>query len=159
MKKIQGFSLLELMMTFALIAILVSIAIPSYHYFIHSKKVKLTIHQIIHGIQYARSTAIHESRLIDFCGSDNDNSCDGKWDAGQMVISPNNGKVFRYFPAISKQFHLTWQSSFGKNQKISFNALGFTHGQQGHFALYQKKDNRLIAKIIIVGTGRIRVEQ
>lgn len=159
MKKNVGFSLLELVITLAMIVLFISISFPSYQYFIHSKKVKIILSQITHRIQYARTSAIHESGIIRFCGSDDDKSCNGNWDGGQIIISAFTGKVLRHFSPISTSFHLTWQSSFGRDQALSFNALGFTEGQQGHFALYRKKDNRLVAKIIILGTGRIRIER
>ena len=58
----KGFTLVELMLTIALFAILAAVAVPNYNSFIASQRVKTAAHDLLVAAQYARSEAVKRNR-------------------------------------------------------------------------------------------------
>ncbi len=70
MKKHNGFTLIELMITLAVLGILVVIAIPSFSDFLSSNRMVTTTNSISAGVQAARSEAIIRKVPVIFCQND-----------------------------------------------------------------------------------------
>ncbi|SDX07035.1 type IV fimbrial biogenesis protein FimT [Collimonas sp. OK242] len=62
----RGFSLVELMITIALAAILMAVAIPSFSSWIRNTKIRSTAEALQNGIRLAKTEAVRRSRLVDF---------------------------------------------------------------------------------------------
>lgn len=62
----QGFSLIELMITITLAAILMAVAIPSFSSWIQNTKIRSTAEALQNGIRLAKTEAVRRSRLVDF---------------------------------------------------------------------------------------------
>jgi len=58
----KGFTLVELVITIALFAILAAVAVPNYKSFIASQRVKAAAHELLVAAQYARSEAVKRNR-------------------------------------------------------------------------------------------------
>ncbi|MEO6934009.1 MAG: GspH/FimT family pseudopilin [Collimonas sp.] len=64
--EIRGFSLIELMVTIAVAAILMGVAIPSFTTWIQNTKIRSTAETLQNGIRLAKIEAVRRSRLVDF---------------------------------------------------------------------------------------------
>lgn len=64
MKKSLGFSLIELMITIAIVIILAGVGVPSYQSTIHANKVDTTRELLRAAISYGKNTAIAQNRPI-----------------------------------------------------------------------------------------------
>ncbi len=64
--KQKGFSLVELMITVAVIGITAAVAIPSYRAWIQNTKVRTAAESILNGIQKARSEALMRNTQVRF---------------------------------------------------------------------------------------------
>lgn len=62
-----GFTLIELMVTVAVAAILLAVAAPSFTSFLASWRLTSTANELIAAVHYARSEAIGLNRNVDFC--------------------------------------------------------------------------------------------
>lgn len=62
MKNMQGFTLLELLITLTVAAIILKMAIPSYFNFMDKQKLKAAAESIYSDIQYARSEALKQNQ-------------------------------------------------------------------------------------------------
>lgn len=62
----RGFSLIELMVTIAVTAILMTVALPSFTNWIQNTKVRSTAEALQNGIRLAKTEAVRRSRLVDF---------------------------------------------------------------------------------------------
>jgi type IV fimbrial biogenesis protein FimT len=86
----RGFSLLELMITITVMAILLAIAVPSFRDVIHRNQVSSASNALLASMNYARSEAITRGQLVSMCPGDKTSGCSstGKvYDQGWIVYT------------------------------------------------------------------------
>ena len=97
MNKLSGFTLIEMLMTVAVGAILLMIGIPSFRYVTNSNRIAAEINGLLGDMQFARSEAVKEGRPVTVCVSSNSTACDGvnvnTWQNGWIVFSDINGNA------------------------------------------------------------------
>lgn len=71
----KGFTLLELMLTIAVLAVLASFAMPSYKAFLERQKVRSVMNEWQSAYHFAQREAMRMKRVVTFCGSANGMSC------------------------------------------------------------------------------------
>jgi len=89
-RRSRGFSLLELMITITVMAILLAIAVPSFRDVIHRNQVSSASNAILASVSYARSEAITRGQLVSMCPGDKTSGCTsgGKvYDQGWIVYT------------------------------------------------------------------------
>ncbi len=151
MRKIQGFSLSELLAVMTLSAIIIAIGVPSYQHVIANYRVRCASQQLVQAITQAKESAIHNQNKIILCGSSNGIFCDGKWADGQLILDKETKKVISNFPALSAGISVTWRSNLGHNEFIIFTSMGIPEGQWGSFWI----ENQLLEtqRIIVNAMG------
>lgn len=155
MKKKKGFTWMEILVSLSVIVILATLSMITYHDFLLQNAVSATVDQLTKAMLYARSQAVLQNAKVVLCGSRDKLRCDGDWQAGQIVLCRD--KLLRAFPSISHRLRVSWTGSFNENAAIFFAEDGTTAGQQGSFELYNLKQ-RLLAKIVVTHSGRLRLE-
>lgn len=89
-----GFTLLELLITLALITILIILSIPLLNS-LQKSRADSAMHFLMREIQQARSTALSHGKTITLCGSNDDISCVKNWQDGmnlQVFIDNNKNR-------------------------------------------------------------------
>jgi len=71
MKKSAGFTLIELMITVAIFAILIGIGVPSYQKVVQQSRIDDATTQINSSLSYAKNTAIAHNRTLYMTAADN----------------------------------------------------------------------------------------
>lgn len=153
-KKWLGFSLLEMLLILALLGILCLMGIPSWRHLVQENQTGTQVRTFISALNFARSEAIKQSEKVIFCPSENQKTCGGSWQKGQIVLS--NNTVLRIYPPLPANEKLLWKSSLGRVDRLEFVASGFTNGQKGSF-IFCPTDARYAKRIIIEQSGRARV--
>ena len=89
--KYQGFTLVELLMTLTVLAVVLAIAIPSFASAIDSVRQRTQINQLVADLNFARSRAITSRRPVSICaGQEN---CNGtrSWSGQLLTFEDLNG--------------------------------------------------------------------
>jgi type IV fimbrial biogenesis protein FimT len=82
----SGFSLIELMVTIAIVAILLALGLPSFQGSLRSNRVATTTNDMLASISMARSEAIRSTRTSVLCAANDDGSaCGDDWNNGWII--------------------------------------------------------------------------
>ena len=73
--KDQGFTLVELLITLALLAIVANIAVPAFDGLITRNRQQALMEQVASVLNNARAEAILQRRMIEVCGSSDGKTC------------------------------------------------------------------------------------
>jgi type IV fimbrial biogenesis protein FimT len=128
------------MVVLAIVAILLSIGVPSYRYITNSYRMSAEVNGLLGDLQYARSEAIREGQTVTTCVSTNGTACTGgtAWAGGWIVFSDPNGNgtvdagetVLRVQSPFTGQIPDTFNAS-NNVTAITYNREGFPRTAAG----------------------------
>ena len=90
--KSRGFTLLELMITVFIVAILVAVAAPSFNNLINSNRIDSVRSILVTSFKMARSEAVFKNTPVTICASTNQAACSGtgNWNQGWIIFQDAN---------------------------------------------------------------------
>ena len=158
-----GFTILELMITLAVAAILLSLAAPSFTSIIKNNRLITEINSLSASLNLARSEAIKRSLTVTVCKSDDQDStpsCSGNWHDGWIVFEDINDTgtfesgdtLIRVRPALTAGTTLVFP---GKN-RVTYKADGFSVGFNSTFKLCDDRGTSSAKGLVVSNTGRVR---
>lgn len=115
----NGFTLIELMVTVTVLAILVVVAAPSFNETILSNKLTSYANNFVASAILARSEAIKRNAAVTLCRSSDGLTCatTGGWQQGWIVLSGTT--VIKYQQSLSSDYSLT-----GDVYSMVFQSIG-----------------------------------
>jgi len=88
----RGFTLVEVMVTIAVLAILATMAVPNYQRFVAESRMSAQANDLLTALHLARSEAIKRNAQVSV------SAIGGNWASGWRVVA--NGEVLREFAAL-----------------------------------------------------------
>lgn len=172
MKKLKGFSLIELMVTVAIAAVLAMVAIPGYLDFQRNSELISRTNTLVASLNTARSEAMKSGRYAMAIPSDGIH-----WESGVIVFVDNNGNkvlnegtdhvVYKNTdPFPSFLISSGTNTALGANPYILFDAQGYPKTSAGSFGnvtlsiarndVSTDRQSAQTRRIIVSKTGRLR---
>ena len=93
MKRIRGFTLMEMLVLLVVIAIVAAVGLPNFTQMVRANQVTSYGNSLVGAVQLARGMAAQRGEGMAICGSSNGVACDGNWGAGWMVYADPNGNA------------------------------------------------------------------
>ena len=163
MKKNSGFTLLELVVTVAVVSIAMAIAVPSMTSFTQNDRLTTNINTMVGHLGLARSEAGKRSQQVSICISSDSATCTGaNWEEGWLVyVDTNNDGILNGTDEILR----VQQALGGANTmtpttigtQVTYDNRGFVTGT-GSFLLCDNRTGDFGKTITITTTGRVRSE-
>lgn len=145
----QGFTLVELLITLALVAIVANIAVPAFEGLITRNRQQALMEQVETSLNKARTDAILKRRTVEICGSNNGQTCSANWASGWLVRTSDNQVL--QLTQLPTHDNLRWS---GFQQSIRFRDNGSSPTGNGRF--YECHKQQVAWQLILNRQGRLR---
>ncbi|RJG04611.1 GspH/FimT family pseudopilin [Noviherbaspirillum sedimenti] len=173
-KHTNGFTLIELMITLSIAAILMALAAPNFGIFVLNSRMTAQSNDLLSAFQLARSEAIKRGVRVSLCKSANNTSCaaSGTWAQGWIVFvdgttagtvdgtGANADVVLRAFSALTGNSRLAGSANDVASY-VSFTASGATSLTANRLvSLCPPSPAAVVGRDIqIAPSGRVRVQK
>lgn len=170
MKSSSGFTLIELMVTLTVAAILLTVGLPSFQEFIKSNALNSRVNIFIADLNFTRSEAIKRNGRVTMCKSSNLTACatSGGWEQGWIIFfdQPDPGVVDNGDVIVRTQGpingSLTIRGNSFLRDRISFLSSGIVEPNNGTLIVCDNRiknfttDKAKARGIIVSRVGRIK---
>lgn len=165
---VRGFSLIELLVTLSILAILVSVTLPSFSGMVADARVSETQDRLRAALALARSEAITNNRRVTLCASESgEASCVGDarmggsiWSQALLFEDPDENRL--YDPEIDSLIkHVDLGSGatvlWNKGDSTVYEGDGsLLGGSNGSFYVFDGADKAAGMRLVLQMTGRVR---
>lgn len=164
--KSRGFTLIELMVTISVLAILVTIGMPSLQTFIQNSRLQSQSASLIGDLNYARAEAVRLGSPVAVCASADGATCSGAavWETGWVVFNDRNsdnvvdaGELLRAAPALGGGNTLRAVAfGAGGGSWVRFNAQGYSFDANATFRVCDTRGVANARGVVLSRQGRVR---
>ena len=160
-----GLTMIELVMTLLIAAVLVGLAAPSFINTIEENNLTAAANDMLAALNLARSTAITQREDVRICKSTNGTSCDNtlNWEQGWLVFidkdPPGADEVIRVFSALPEGYTLRQGGNF--NDWVEFKPSGAARGSSGNsetFRLCRGTGTANSRSVVVTASGSARID-
>lgn len=151
MKNQRAFTLIEMLIVVALLAILAQIAVPAFQDFVERNKQQALADQVARAVQHARAYAVTHRVRVELCGSRDGVSCHSDWSQGWLLREINQTSPLAITRLNTDKQRLKWS---GFQTKIQFHGNGISPISNGRF--YSCHKQRISWQLILNRQGRLR---
>ena len=160
-RHITGFTLLELMVTVSIAAILLALALPSFQSSMRSNRVATATNELLASLALARSEAVRNTRGAGVCASADGASCGIDWNSGWLVWTDANGTgaVDAGEPVVRYSQGKASTLIAGTATTLAFNPRGRLLGGEQNLSIVPADASTPLRCLTIGATGQTRTSQ
>ena len=162
-KPLLGFTLLELLITTTIIALLTSMALPSFAKLWQKQQADIYIETLQRAMATARYIAITSREIVSLCPY-TETACGEEWENGIMVfIDKNNNGIIdneetleEFIDFAPNNSNISWRAS-GRKNYLRYSPTGMAR-QFGRFHICDKEGDLSLARALVISRqGRTRI--
>lgn len=164
-ERLQGFTLLELVIVMATFVVLLLVAAPSMRAWQQNQRMEAAVHALHQDLITARSQAIMIGDRVTVCPGNPVTGCtdDSNWNRGWLVFRDLNddGRYSATEPVIrvSGDIEQITITSAARRPDFIFRANGTAPGSNGSVRFCDSRGPEYAQRIVISNLGRIRWEE
>lgn len=157
----NGFTLVELLVTLSVAAILLAVAVPNFITFVQNNRLVGQANDLVTMLNYARSESIKRGLSVTVCSSADGATCAGSttWDTGFIVFADTNGDgvvdggedVLQVRQAMEGGNTLR----SGTRTRVTYQSNGFSSGFNDTFRLCDSRGTTSARAIVVSNQGRV----
>lgn len=160
----KGFTLIELMATMSIMAILVLLGTPALSNMMEHQRSRAVATELFTLFSFARQTALEADNMVTICGSSDQIHCDRAWLEGILIFVDGGtagkvdgaDRVLQYSRPVSNG-DLQWRA-FQNKPYLQYRRDGSTNYHNGNLTYCPPNGKAAFAKQLIVNpTGRVRL--
>ena len=159
--RLSGISLLECLVTLALVAILATMAAPAWARFTVATQAHAAVEMLRSAIRSGQIQALRQRAPVTICSSEEGNTCESgaDWSRGWIaLLEPVDQDNQAPVPVLRQQgFSSLTIGKNGHAGRIRIDSRGRITQNQSLF-ICARRDNRPVHRLVLNRAGRIRVE-
>lgn len=166
----RGFTLIELMVTVAVVAIVVAIGLPSFQGSLRSNRVATASNELMASISLARSEALRSPGGAALCGTTDGTTCSADWGVGWIVWADMDGngapgpndRILRHVE-VRPNLEVSLSAPVsGEDESIQFDRLGRRIGGDRSFVIQPDPcpdGHNLVRRMGVSPTGQVAISK
>ncbi|MCG7201292.1 GspH/FimT family pseudopilin [Marinobacter pelagius] len=161
----SGFTLVELLVTLTIVAVIASITVPSMDNFIRQSNRHAAVSDMIGLINLARNTAIMEQQTVTLCPLDENGECGHDWSGTITVFrDPESDKILNDATEVIRvaQSHKggDWIANTASRPYFRFMPTGIANYAIGNMVWCpSSREMNSAAQLVVNRGGRVRVSE
>lgn len=121
-----GFTLIELMITVAVLAVVLAIAVPSFQGITNRNRLSAITNEVVAAIQLTRMEAIRRNERVVMCPTTNGTTCNGaNWMRIVVREAAVGGEAIREFQFAGRGISVQGSPNVAVGNQLSFGSTGF----------------------------------
>lgn len=156
-----GFTVIEMMVSLSVLAVILTLAVPSFHRFVQQQRLTATTNHLVAQLQFARGQAISRGSLVAACPSRDGRRCTGgnRWEEGWIVyLDPDKAgqpagpqDVLRVVQAMPE--HVIHS---GGRHRVRFRPSGVAYGTNLTIRVCPRREAESARAVVVSNPGRVR---
>lgn len=154
-RRARGFTLIELMVTVVVVAILLVIAVPNFRTLLLNRRQAAVADGLLNSLNYARNTALSNDQPVTVCPLSAGNACGSNWSNGWIVSTqPASGASVILNTNALNTGGPTLKTA-GGSTAVGFNGRGLATGQDV-FVICDSRGTSYAQSVQVYATGFIQ---
>lgn len=157
----SGFTVIEMMIAIALLAVILTTAVPAMGRFFEQQRLTAASNHLVTHLQFARSEAIKRNNFVAACPSSDGLGCTGgnRWEDGWIVyLDPEKSGQPAHPAAVLRvvQGSEGLLMSSGGRYRVRFTGSGMAYGTNLTIRLCTPGNPEAARAVIVSNPGRVR---
>ena len=166
LNRVNGFTVIELMMTIVVAAVIMTVGVPSFQGLMERNQLTSNINQFISTLALARSEAIKRNQRVVVCPSSNGTSCNNAngYETGWIIFVDSNSNNSRevaneelIWEVEDIPSNMTLRGSAPYDEAIPYVPSGRLGAINGNVRLCIDNQTNRARALTIISSGRVRL--
>lgn len=154
-RRARGFTLIELMVTVVVVAVLLAIAVPNFRTMLLNRRQAGVADGLLNSLNYARNTALSTDQPVTICPLGSGSACGSSWNNGWIVSTQPASGASVVLNTTSLSTGGPTLKTAGGSTAVSFSGVGLATGADV-FVICDSRGTSYAQSVQVYATGFIQ---